>query len=733
MADQGKELFEFGPFRLDPEKRLLLRDNEPIPLQLKAFDTLLVLVRNSQQVVLKDELLKEVWPDTFVEESNLAQNIFVLRKTLAANSGVTDTTRYIATIPGRGYRFAESVRLVKESEAFVVQRHSRTRLLIEERTVQRPESTAVMVSPQAGEAHPGFRAVRVAIAVGLAVLLLVVGYWLRPVTPAPRVTGIHQLTHIGTLVHNTALITDGPRIYFRLWRGTSREMASISTSGGEVSPVVMPLPELDINDISPSASEFLGVNNGDSKQVEGSAGRYSSLWRVPVPSGSPRPTGLRTHEAAWSPDGGSVAYSLGDALMRADIDGTHAGQIAVAPDEPFYLRWAPDGKRLRFSASDSGSPGFYLWEADLANHSLRRVIAELPGFARPWSAGWTSDGTYFFYTAVNEGARNIYAIREKSDFFHRSSPAPVQLTNGPFNFYLAMPTKDGKRLFVVSDQLRGTLVRYDASAKQFVPYSQGISADHVVFSPDRQWMAYVEFPEGALVRSRTDGSQRVQLTYPPMRAFSPAWSPDGSQIAFHAVADAGSHSRIYLIPSQGGLPVPATPSSDQRERYPSWSADGGSILFSGSDLMQSGMDLRILDVKRRQVATVPGTDGLTYGQISPDGRSVVAVNNATHELVLYSMNAHSTRVLDELADYPRWSDDGKFVYFNNLYYSAKGSKGGVCRWSAATGNVETLVKYPDFVLTGAYGVSFGVTPDGSILLVKDVSNRDLYSVDLELP
>jgi len=129
MSNQGKELYEFGPFRLDPAKRLLLRDNEPVPLQLKALDTLLVLVRNSEQVVLKDDLMKAVWPDTFVEESNLAQNIFVLRKTLGAVAG---EHRYIATIPGRGYRFTEKVRVISEEESLVVESHSRSRVVIEE-------------------------------------------------------------------------------------------------------------------------------------------------------------------------------------------------------------------------------------------------------------------------------------------------------------------------------------------------------------------------------------------------------------------------------------------------------------------------------------------------------------------------------------------------------------------------------------------------------------------------
>ncbi len=130
MRNQGKEMYEFGPFRLDPGKRVLLRDNQPVPLQLKAFETLLVLVRNSEQVVLKDDLMKSVWPDTFVEESNLAQHIFVLRKILGESAR---EYRYIITIPGRGYRFAVKVRVVSEEESLVVEAHSRSRMVIEEK------------------------------------------------------------------------------------------------------------------------------------------------------------------------------------------------------------------------------------------------------------------------------------------------------------------------------------------------------------------------------------------------------------------------------------------------------------------------------------------------------------------------------------------------------------------------------------------------------------------------
>jgi DNA-binding winged helix-turn-helix (wHTH) protein/tetratricopeptide (TPR) repeat protein len=109
MLNKARQLYEFGPFRIDPDQRQLLRQNQPVALQPKAFDILLVLVENSEKVVSKDDLMKSVWPDTFVEESNLAQHIFVLRKTLG---DAVEEKRYIVTVPGRGYRFAQAVHAV---------------------------------------------------------------------------------------------------------------------------------------------------------------------------------------------------------------------------------------------------------------------------------------------------------------------------------------------------------------------------------------------------------------------------------------------------------------------------------------------------------------------------------------------------------------------------------------------------------------------------------------------
>jgi DNA-binding winged helix-turn-helix (wHTH) protein len=125
-----KELYEFGPFRVDPEKEILLRAGEPIPLTPKTFQILLVLVRHSQEVVTKDDLMKAVWPDTFVEEANLSRNIFMLRKALGENP---QDHQYILTVPGRGYRLAENVRLLPEQEVNIVAaKHTKVQLQVKE-------------------------------------------------------------------------------------------------------------------------------------------------------------------------------------------------------------------------------------------------------------------------------------------------------------------------------------------------------------------------------------------------------------------------------------------------------------------------------------------------------------------------------------------------------------------------------------------------------------------------
>jgi DNA-binding winged helix-turn-helix (wHTH) protein/Tfp pilus assembly protein PilF len=136
-SKQSQRLYEFGPFRLDPEERLLLRNQELVALTPKAFDTLVVLIENSGRLLEKDDLMQAVWPDTFVDENTLTSNISTLRKALGQSKG----GQYIETVPKRGYRFVANVReLQLEAGDLLVQKRTRSHITIkEEQTVASQE------------------------------------------------------------------------------------------------------------------------------------------------------------------------------------------------------------------------------------------------------------------------------------------------------------------------------------------------------------------------------------------------------------------------------------------------------------------------------------------------------------------------------------------------------------------------------------------------------------------
>lgn len=176
---QQQRFHDFGPFRVDASRRLLLREGSPVPLTPKAFDILVVLLGNAGRIVEKDELMRQVWPGTTVEENNLTRNISSLRKAL--EEGPTDR-RFIVTIPGRGYQFAGETPVLPPEPDVVFERHSRAELRIEEES---DEATMVAKFKPSVRSHPGlFVAVS---ALALAVLGSAVFYFAqhRPAVSTP--------------------------------------------------------------------------------------------------------------------------------------------------------------------------------------------------------------------------------------------------------------------------------------------------------------------------------------------------------------------------------------------------------------------------------------------------------------------------------------------------------------------------------------------------------------------
>jgi DNA-binding winged helix-turn-helix (wHTH) protein/TolB-like protein/Flp pilus assembly protein TadD len=172
MSRQIKHLYEFGPFRLDPEKPCLWRDGEPVSLTPKAVETLLVLVQQSGKLVEREQLMNAIWPNTFVEDGNLNFNVSVLRKALGTDEA---GEQYIQTVPRHGYRFNAEVREIEEeTPELVIEKHTRARVVIEEREASPPieltvEKAALPAAASSGKNRTAYLyAAVVALVLGIA-------------------------------------------------------------------------------------------------------------------------------------------------------------------------------------------------------------------------------------------------------------------------------------------------------------------------------------------------------------------------------------------------------------------------------------------------------------------------------------------------------------------------------------------------------------------------------------
>ncbi len=206
-------------------------------------------------------------------------------------------------------------------------------------------------------------------------------------------------------------------------------------------------------------------------------------------------------------------------------------------------------------------------------------------------------------------------------------------------------------------------MRYDKKSGGFSPFLGGISAEYISFSKDGQWVAYVSYPEGTLWRSKADGTQRQQLTYPPGYAVLPRWSPDGKKIVFFEfAASSDKPARIYEIPAGGGSPRPLLPEDRQQQLDPNFSPDGSKIVFGGESNDPSSA-IRVLDLATRQVSTLPQSQGNFSPRWSPDGRYISAFSADSTKLLLFDVTAQKwSELASGSLGWLNWSHDGQYVY-----------------------------------------------------------------------
>jgi WD40 repeat protein len=560
-----------------------------------------------------------------------------------------------------------------------------------------------------------------AAGIAIATVAVLLTLWLLP--PAvPQVEAVTQLTDDGQPKSGGKLVTDGLRIYFDEGQTGSRKPAQVSVNGGQVAPVATKLADSMIIDLAPDNSALLTLTVDS---------RGFAPWLIPLAAGEPRRVGdLQMRDASFFPDG-RIVFAKGTALFVAEKNGSNPRKLFESSQPIIFPSVSPDGRRISFTSWS----GWVFHLKEIAVEGANAHDVPLPGGELSFTCcgKWTPDGRYLIFLASNKGRFDQFdlsALAERTGIFTRSK-APVRLTKGPLFYKCIAPSKDGKRLYAVGSKQRGELIRYDEQSHAFVPFLSGIPATDVTFSRDGKWIAYRSYPDYTLWRSRSDGSDRVQLTYPPMLIAVPRISPDGTRVVFRTPEGPFPNFALYLSSMDGG---PLRKISD-RSFFGAWSPDGNLLALSsmvpGKHVEDKNFaELEVFDLRDGKISVVPDSEGLFYAYWV-DRHALVAGNYEGTKLLTFDFR---TRRWSELAsgDFVNWfpSLDNKF-----LYCTMGGPEPKAVRIRLSDRKVETITSLQGIrrVVDEYSGTQVTVAPDGSVLLTRDTGTEEVYALNIRWP
>lgn len=617
--NKAVQFYEFGPFRLDATERLLLREGQPIPMPPRVMDTLLVLVESRGQVLSKDELMRRVWPETFVEEGNLGQNIFLIRKVLSAADSGQD---YIKTLPKRGYCFVAEVKEVRQqSPMLIVTEQTVSDVLIEDEAGM--SEAGIDSSPDA-EMPASHGSQKSRLSRSTVMMLLVIGLVLTggitlylllfsrgsTVLPAPLVferVEVRKLTSTGASIEG-AISPDGKYVAHvvdevgrqSLW------MRQTATPG-------------DVEIVPPAEARYLGLTfSNDSNWIY--FVRDSELFLVAALGGAPRKlmSGVES-PVTLSPDGKQLAFVRSSAsenlssLVLFHFE-SEDERVLATRQAPSYYRspaWSPNGKAVACSAGDRTEASVMsLVEVDLETGRERRLTQ------RQWaSAGrvtWIAGGDGLLIAAGDPSKHSQIWFVPYPDGAVRA------VTNNLINHRGVSLTADA-RVFVTTQHEQSTniWVAPIADASRLEQITAGTGADD-----DPRWL-----PDGRMVYSSeaagdrnlwtsdADGANKRQLTFGPYRDSSPAVSPDGSHVVFSS--SRGGARSLWRIGINGDGLKRLT--SGVEDSSPSFSPDGRWVVFS----RYAGRWETLWKVSVEGGEPAQLTDKLSkYPVVSPDGKFI---------------------------------------------------------------------------------------------------------------
>lgn len=650
MSSQESHLYEFGSYTLIPAERLLLRAGKPVALTPKAFETLLVLVRRAGRLVEKSELLAEVWPDTSVEESNVAQNIFTLRRLLSSDG---DGTEYIETVPKRGYRFLAPVTVLENrvEPAFTANGHASDASTPIPNLADTQPDANVIASETTRRASPPTRSRKGLVGLlGIAVLLGGVSFFAArlsstPAAPqlAPRAVSLTRLMTSDSRIPSAAISPDGR--YFahviQNGEGTAILLRQVST-----------ITDLEIVPLERGAW-FCALSfspDGDLLYyVKATSAGVSTLNRVSTLGGTPQKvlTAIDSH-AALSPDGKQLAFvrelaPTENALVLAATDGTNERILARRrrPLSAFSASdrggpaWSPDGSTIAtgvisldggyhgevvtLSVSDGSQKSLtsHRWHqvaqvAWLADGSGLIVTAREPsGSAQIWHVAYPGGAARKIITDLNDhrdisltaDSRLLLAVQnDRRAILDFVPPLPrtaaKRTTEGMNEGYYGLAWTPTGELVYASDASGNPdlwlLARDGVTARRLTADPEHDSTPSV--SPDGRLITFLSRRQGGnphIWRMDIDGSNQRQLTS-QLSEGTPSFTPDGQWVVY---AEAGAG--IWTVPAEGGAPSQIIAGD---YHTPSVSPDGKQLVCFARNERGTGPT---------QLALVPMTTGAT--------------------------------------------------------------------------------------------------------------------------
>lgn len=569
MNQSPRCLYEFDSFCLDASERVLMREGQVVPLTPKVFETLLVLVENRGHIMSKDELMERLWPDSFVEEANLIQNISVIRRALGENIG---TPRFIETIPKRGYRFIAEIRELRTDSALMVEERTVTKLTIDpgEKSSEQTASLVLVgwkrLVPK-GMARWMVERPRITVLSStMAIAAISVGmiFWLvmRPASPSEwlgqlRATQLFGMKSLqGGMLSDSRFSPDGKMIAYSVAEKDSAHIWIMQTNGSRPNQVTQ--------DASRDTSPVWHPNGTHIAYISNRAQKLG-IWAVKFLGGTPELLKV-LDESPMATQGGSYSliawrnndvgdttiYYLGNGnLFRFDLATKTAEQITKFSFDKFGafdLSLSPDRNQAAFIARQGQQ--WDVWRVLFANGELIRITDELGEKRFPL---WDPSGEWLFYNSFRDSQSQINMVSAKG-----GQSFPLHM-NGPHDS-LTDVSADGHQLLCYGERQESDIFSIGindvaASERQITDYLGAEFWPSV--SPDGQQLAFHLLPgerfqwdpRQSLLRVRSLDEQGNLLEL-AAQALEPKWSPDGKWIAF--LRRTKPLFQLVLIRSMGG-------------------------------------------------------------------------------------------------------------------------------------------------------------------------------------